>query len=277
MRNSGATHQLTVIFTPETVSTASRARLANVFDIIIPVSPIFGVSTKNLAIIGRPDLHATLTKLQLWSLTQFSRILYLDADTLVLQNLDHLLDGLASSVTFAASPELGFPDCFNAGVMLLTPNQDMYRELCAFAGIHESFDGGDQGLLNVFFGDGTRGHPTQGLQSANGVVNGADDLNGRRTKTQQNGHYLSNTVNRRNWHRLSFTYNMEMHKVYRFYIPAVLRYAPEHKVLHFIGKEKPWHFPDGRVDVPEDASPYFRFYAEMVGRWWDVRRSVGVE
>ncbi len=76
-----------------------------------------GVSTKNLAIIGRPDLHATLTKIQLWSLTQYSRVLYLDADTLPLQNLDHLFTALPpSSVPFAAAPELGYPDTFNAGV-----------------------------------------------------------------------------------------------------------------------------------------------------------------
>ncbi len=38
---------------------------------------------------------------------------------------------------------------------------------------------------------------------------------------------------------------MELHKVFRLNIPAVRRYQGEHKVLHFIGKDKPWHCVDG--------------------------------
>lgn len=50
------------------------------------------------------------------------------------------------------------------------------------------------------------------------------------------------------------------------YAPAVRRYQDEVKVLHFIGKDKPWHFADGRVDT--DGSAYGHVYAEMVGKWW---------
>jgi len=269
LRNTKTTHQLTVIVTPDDMSSDSMTRLADAFDAVIPVAAISGISQKNLTMIGRPDLHATLTKLQLWSLTHYSRVLYLDADTLVLQNLDHLFDSLPTSIDFAAAPELGYPDCFNAGLMFLTPDRATHEELLAFAASHESYDGGDQGLLNVFFGDGTRGHPLKEVLSSSSSDNATNEAtNG---STRKNGKSSSS----RNWFRLSFTYNMEMHKVFRLNIPAALRYRDEHKVLHFIGKDKPWHFPDGKVDVPEDASPYFRFYAEMVGKWWEVRRSLG--
>jgi len=230
------------------VSSATRSKLSTLFDQILPVPTLSGVSIRNLEIIGRPDLHTTLTKLNLWSLVQFSRVLYLDADTLVLASLDHLF-ALPSSIEFAASPELGFPDCFNSGFMLLRPDADVFAELRREAATTESFDGGDQGLLNAFWGDGTRSLSPSGMEA--------------RPET-------------RSWWRLSFTYNMEMHKVYRFYMPAVLRYRNEHKVLHFIGKEKPWHFDRGVVTLPGDAQAYDKFYAEMVARWWKVHNSIEV-
>jgi glycogenin glucosyltransferase len=272
VRDTGTQYPLAVLVTPESVSEASRSELKTLFNHIILVDPISGLTKDNLAIIGRPDLHATLTKLHLWSLTQYSRVLYLDADTLVLQNVDHLLESLESFINFAAAPELGFPDCFNAGVMVLTPNKRTYSDLRQFATVHDSFDGGDQGILNVFFGDGTRGHPSKGLLST-----GHKKIKINVDNTNDTGYHSppeSEDEEERNWFRLSFTYNMEMHKVYRYYIPAVLRYRDEHKILHFIGKDKPWHFPDGHVETPDDANAYFGFYAEMVSKWWEVRQSI---
>ncbi|KAF3402914.1 Glycogenin-1 [Talaromyces pinophilus] len=250
LKNTGTTIPLCVLITVA-VSEVSIKRLKYFYDEIHVVPSISGVSTANLELIGRADLHTTLTKLNLWTLSRYERILYLDADTLVLSNLDHLFL-LLSHVTFAASPELGFPDCFNSGVMLLKPNLTIFNDLTRLVEEIESFDGGDQGILNLYFSDGTRGHPMQQLL----------------TEKENIGCTIHS------WYRLSFTYNMEMHKVYRMYIPAVRRYQHEHKVLHFIGKEKPWHFPNGEVDHVENASAYYLFYGEMVKRWWDVHRQV---
>lgn len=69
------------------VSAKARSQLALFYTSIVPVATIRGTSTANLALIGRPDLHATLTKLSLWELTQYDRVVYLDADTLVLADL----------------------------------------------------------------------------------------------------------------------------------------------------------------------------------------------
>ncbi len=156
--------------------------------------------------------------------------------------------------------------------MFLTPDKATYDELCEFAKVHESFDGGDQGLLNVFFGDGTRGHPLKRVLADQEVA--ANGRSGNGYTLVSDHQQLSQKAAAKNWYRLSFTYNMEMHKVFRLNIPAVLRYRDEHKVLHFIGKDKPWHFKDGKVEAPADAGAYFKFYSEMVGRWWDVRRSL---
>lgn len=56
-------------------------------------------------------------------------------------------------VPFAAAPDVGWPDCFNSGVMLLKPNMSDFTGLQTLAAAGVSFDGADQGLLNEYFGN----------------------------------------------------------------------------------------------------------------------------
>ena len=83
---------------------------------IIPVDRISNPKPGNLFLMGRPDLLHTFTKIALWRQTQYSKIVYLDADMVVLQNLDHLFQ---LDVPFAAAPDIGWPDAFNSGFMML--------------------------------------------------------------------------------------------------------------------------------------------------------------
>ena len=101
----------------------------------------------------RPDLASTFTKIALWRQTQFERIIYLDADVVVLRAPDELFTHDAS---FAAVPDIGWPDCFNSGVLSLRPNIGDYYALLALAQRGISFDGADQGLLNMHFHDWQR-------------------------------------------------------------------------------------------------------------------------
>lgn len=57
---------------------------------------------------------------------------------------------------FAAVPDIGWPDCFNSGMMVLNPNIGDYYSLLALAQRGISFDGADQGLLNMHFRDWDR-------------------------------------------------------------------------------------------------------------------------
>ena len=98
--------------------------------------------------MGRPDLLYAFTKIALWRQTRFRKIVYLDADVVALRNLDELFD---IDAPFAAAPDIGWPDLFNTGVMLLTPNLGDYYAMLAMAERGISFDGADQGLLNLHF------------------------------------------------------------------------------------------------------------------------------
>ena len=96
----------------------------------------------------RPDLISTFTKIELWRQTQFRKIVYLDADIVALRSPDELF---AEKSSFAAVPDIGWPDCFNSGVLVLSPNMGDYYALLALAQRGISFDGADQGLLNMHF------------------------------------------------------------------------------------------------------------------------------
>ena len=124
-----------------------------IYDQIIPVDRITNRNPANLFLMDRGDLGSTFTKIALWRQTQFRRIVYVDADVVALRAPDDLF---ALESSFAAVTDIGWPDCFNSGVMVLTPNMGDYYALLALAQRGISFDGADQGLLNMHFGDWER-------------------------------------------------------------------------------------------------------------------------
>lgn len=132
--------------------------------------------------------------------------------------MDELFD---LPTSFAAAPDIGWPDCFNSGLMLLHPNEGEFRALQAMATAGTSFDGADQGLLNEYY------------------------------------------VNKP-WHRLSFVYNCTPSASYQ-YEPAYRHFKNDIKLVHFIGKEKPW--TKGRQALHNEPSSV---YKELLGRWWAV-------
>jgi glycogenin glucosyltransferase len=100
--------------------------------------------------MDRVDLHSAFTKINLWKQIQFRRIVYMDADMVALRALDELF---AIPQPFSAAPDIGWPDLFNSGLMVLNPNMGDYYALLAMAQRGISFDGADQGLLNMHFGN----------------------------------------------------------------------------------------------------------------------------
>ncbi|VDP98192.1 unnamed protein product [Trichobilharzia regenti] len=127
----------------------SKSLIESVFDHVELVDVLDSKDETNLALLSRPDLGVTFTKLHCWRLTQYTKAVFMDADTMVLQNVDDLFE----RDEFSASPDPGWPDCFNSGVFVYKPSMETYKKLLQFAVEHGSFDGGDQGLLNLFFSD----------------------------------------------------------------------------------------------------------------------------
>lgn len=64
----------------------TRLSLQNVFDEVIVVDLMDSGDDPHLSVLGRPELGITFTKIHCWSLTQYTKCVFLDADTLVSQH-----------------------------------------------------------------------------------------------------------------------------------------------------------------------------------------------
>lgn len=143
-----------------------RYILLQLWDDIIEVDPIDCIYKTSAIASSKYDMSGehwsksmnnwrpTCTKLQVFSLTQFEKVVFMDSDMIVLQSFDHLLiepfihNSLDASllgsnslfslkaefmeyehVRFAAAAEVLPPDSINSGFMLLTPNTTIYNRL----------------------------------------------------------------------------------------------------------------------------------------------------
>lgn len=119
-----------------------------VYDHVIPVSRIRNSQPANLQLMNRTDLHSAFTKINLWKQTQFRKIVYIDSDVVAYRAPDELFD---IPHPFSAAPDIGWPDLFNTGVMVISPNMGDFYAMLAMAERGISFDGADQGLINMHF------------------------------------------------------------------------------------------------------------------------------
>lgn len=138
--------------------------LLELYDTLIPVQTLTSTLEDKLENdLGRPELAKTFTKVALWGLSRYDKVLYLDSDTVPewhAKGDSTVLDLFKLKFPqnkILAVPDSGFPDIFNSGVFVLQPNITDYEQLIGLiidselTGKSISFDGADQGLLNQYF------------------------------------------------------------------------------------------------------------------------------
>ncbi|KZP31116.1 glycosyltransferase family 8 protein [Athelia psychrophila] len=173
----------------------------------------------------RPDLHAVLTKLHIFRLIQYQKIIFLDADVLPIRPLSHLFH---IAHPFSAVPDVGWPDCFNSGVLVVTPGNDKFDEVRQVLSERGSWDGGDQGVLNEWRGS---------------------DWN-----------RLSFTYNTTPTAAYTCVFPVSCFPVEYMltnsdrYAPAYERFGSEISAIHFIGPNKPWKAIPYRASGIDHAS-----------------------
>ncbi|MGW8565881.1 glycosyltransferase [Isoptericola sp. NPDC055881] len=143
---------LVALCTPD----ADKAALAASGILTLDVPPIANPILRGGARGGRRQkvqerFAATYTKLHVFRLDFLDRAVYVDSDAVVRRSIDDLFAG----DDFAAVPDAGLdapnPDVFNSGVFAFTPSYAMFEAMMARLAHTPSYDGGDQGFLNVFF------------------------------------------------------------------------------------------------------------------------------
>ncbi|XP_035513364.1 glycogenin-1b isoform X2 [Morone saxatilis] len=232
LRNHNTTKKLVALIGPQ-VSEPCQSVLKRIFDEVRVVDVLDSGDTAHLVMMKRPDLGVTFTKLHCWTLTHYSKCVFMDADTLVLSNIDELFD----REELSAAPDPGWPDCFNSGVFVFRPSMETYGKLLQYCTEHGSFDGGDQGVLNGFFST-----------------------------------WATADISK----HLPFIYNLSSIAIYT-YLPAFKQYGGNAKVVHFLGKTKPWSYTfDPRakqiVGSVQEATTHPTFLLD----WWTLYSSAVV-
>ncbi|KAJ7361548.1 nucleotide-diphospho-sugar transferase, partial [Mycena albidolilacea] len=141
--------QTVCLVTPESVDVSAIKQLRRAYDVVVGVEIIAQEDDKGLKLLGRLDLNTVLTKLHVFRLTQYSKIIFLDADVLPVRPLSHLF---TLPHEFSAVPDVGWPDIFNSGVLVLSPGEEKFAQLNELLQSKGTWDGGDQGILNEWRG-----------------------------------------------------------------------------------------------------------------------------
>ncbi|KAL4644037.1 hypothetical protein ACB092_02G134300 [Castanea dentata] len=139
IRMSGSTRDL-VILVDETISRYHRSGLEAA-----------GWKIRTIQRIRNPKAEKdaynewNYSKFRLWQLTDYDRIIFIDADLLILRNIDFLFKMPQISATGNNGT------LFNSGVMVIEPSNCTFQLLMDHINEFESYNGGDQGYLNEVF------------------------------------------------------------------------------------------------------------------------------
>ena len=139
LKRSGTQREMVVLCTEE-VSKKSRKILED-----------DGWTVKSISALSSPyknyakQYSKVFTKLLIWTLTDYRRIVFMDSDTLVYANIDELFNCGKFCAAYRHS------DLFNSGVLVVKPDLQEYRNLINKIGIYPSYDNTDQGFLNYYY------------------------------------------------------------------------------------------------------------------------------
>ncbi|KAF2611368.1 hypothetical protein F2Q70_00007597 [Brassica cretica] len=112
-----------------------------------------GWKVEKISLLANPNqVHPTrfwgvYTKLKIFNMTDYKKVVYLDADTIVVKNIDDLF----KCSKFCAN--LKHSERLNSGVMVVEPSEALFSDMMRKVKTLSSYTGGDQGFLNSYYPD----------------------------------------------------------------------------------------------------------------------------
>lgn len=85
------------------------------------------------------------TKLKIFNMTEYRRVVYLDADTIVTRSIEDLFECQGFCANLKHSERL------NSGVMVVEPSSRLFEDMVSKVQSTYSYTGGDQGFLNSYY------------------------------------------------------------------------------------------------------------------------------
>lgn len=85
------------------------------------------------------------SKLRVWQLSDYDKVIFIDSDIIVLKNLDSFF--LYPQISASANDKM----LFNSGIMVIEPSKCRLKDLMSKTSKLASYNGGDQGFLNEAF------------------------------------------------------------------------------------------------------------------------------
>lgn len=85
------------------------------------------------------------TKLKIFNMTNYKKVVYLDADTIVVKSVEDLF----KCGQFCAN--LKHSERLNSGVMVVEPSESLFKDMMSKVKTLPSYTGGDQGFLNSYY------------------------------------------------------------------------------------------------------------------------------
>lgn len=145
LKSTGTARKLMVMHTDQ-VSKAVISRLAG--DSFLQMRLVEAITNPHETSV-EGWINSGFTKLRLWQQDDFDKIVYIDADCVVLESVDELFEHACP----AFAPDVFPPDRFNAGVIVLQPSAEVFKLMMEKMYELNSHDGGDTGFLNSFYPD----------------------------------------------------------------------------------------------------------------------------
>jgi len=179
-------------------------------------------------------LRCMFSKLKIFDLTEFDKVVYIDADMLVCENIVPLFDAphMSAVIAGAVIPENSNWTKLNAGMLVVKPDRNLFDDMLSKIGTLESEAKEDQSFLHSYYpewpGDTTL-HLDQKFNIAAPYLDQYAQLPGYRFSFQNECPNIENI-----------------------------------SIIHYWGANKPWNYTEEKIEGMLDTK-----YGQALDLWWN--------